>query len=231
MVELPPLFSNFAILLSLSAPPPGLQPGPRPPAQPPARPPARPPAPSPAPGLQPGTQPGPRPPARNPARPPARPPAPSPSYPTSVPRVLRPGAPITLSVTIFTIAVEVQVVTEIVNGNNTVVSDATIIQGDKANYDRSWKVGQCPFTQPYKSKIDIIIKDPKANMIRQWLSLDSVLGVVSKEFQLSENPPLGKLTILTSINLKISTYNKRPLTQEDQGKTVTISKTQDRQSM
>lgn len=57
--------------------------------------------------------------------------APSPSYLISVPGVLGPGVPITLSVTILTKAVEVQVVTEIVNGNNTVVTETTTIQGGK----------------------------------------------------------------------------------------------------
>ncbi|XP_014060361.2 CD109 antigen [Salmo salar] len=191
--------------------------------------------------------------------------APSPSYLISVPRVLRPGVPITLSVTILTKAVEVQVVTEIINGNNTVVTETTIIQGvstellvlspipdselnyrhpytlvvkgydgmgnmvftnstvlrfnpkssstfiqtDKANYGpgqvvKIRAVSIYPDGKPYKGKIDIIIKDPKANMIRQWLSLDSVLGVLSKEFQLSKNPSLGKWTIVTSVNDVVS---------------------------
>ncbi|KAK6297263.1 hypothetical protein J4Q44_G00318460 [Coregonus suidteri] len=191
--------------------------------------------------------------------------APRPSYLISVPSVLLPGVPITLSVTILTKAVEVHVVTEIVNGNNTVVSEATIIQGgstellvlspipdselsywhpytlvvkgyvgmgnmvftnstvlrinpkssstfiqtDKANYSpgqvvKIRAVSIYPDGKPYKGKIDIIIKDPKANMIRQWLSLDSVLGVLSKEFQLSKNPSLGKWTIVTSVNEIVS---------------------------
>ncbi|CDQ59229.1 unnamed protein product [Oncorhynchus mykiss] len=191
--------------------------------------------------------------------------APSPSYLISVPGVLGPGVPITLSVTILTKAVEVQVVTEIVNGNNTVVTETTTIQGgstellvlspipdselsywhpytlvvkgyvgmgnmvftnstvlrfnpkssstfiqtDKANYRpgqvvKIRAVSIYPDGKPYKGKIDIIIKDPKANMIRQWLSLDSVLGVLSKEFQLSKNPSLGKWTIVTSVNGVVS---------------------------
>lgn len=49
--------------------------------------------------------------------------------------------------------------------------------------------------------MNAVSQDPKANMIRQWLSLDSVLGVLSKEFQLSKNPSLGKWTIVTSVNV------------------------------
>lgn len=45
-------------------------------------------------------------------------------------------------------------------------------------------------------------QDPKANIIWQWMSLGRVLGNLSKEFQqLSEYPPLGKWTIVTSINV------------------------------
>lgn len=48
-----------------------------------------------------------------------------------------------------------------------------------------------------------LIQDPRGNLVRQWLSLDGVLGVVSKEFQLSENPPLGEWTILTTVNVSM----------------------------
>uniref|UniRef100_A0A4W5MR05 Macroglobulin domain-containing protein n=1 Tax=Hucho hucho TaxID=62062 RepID=A0A4W5MR05_9TELE len=88
-------------------------------------------------------------------------------------------------------------------------SSSTFIQTDKANYRpgqvvKIRAVSIYPDGKPYKGKIDIIIKDPKANMIRQWLSLDSVLGVLSKEFQLSKNPSLGKWTIVTSVNEVVS---------------------------
>lgn len=48
-----------------------------------------------------------------------------------------------------------------------------------------------------------LIQDPKGNLVRQWLSLDGVLGVASKEFQLSENPPLGEWTILATVNVSL----------------------------
>ncbi|XP_018599068.2 CD109 antigen [Scleropages formosus] len=80
---------------------------------------------------------------------------------------------------------------------------ATFIQTDKSNY----KPGQVvkirvvsiyPDGKPNKSKVNVVIKDPKGHMIQRWLSLESFLGVVSKEFQLSENPPLGMWTIEAS---------------------------------
>ncbi|KPP73366.1 CD109 antigen-like, partial [Scleropages formosus] len=127
---------------------------------------------------------------------------------------------------------------------------ATFIQTDKSNY----KPGQVvkirvvsiyPDGKPNKSKVNVVIKDPKGHMIQRWLSLDSFLGVVSKEFQLSENPPLGMWTIEAStINvhtekqflvdyygkLKISTYNMKPLTLTDQMKNVTLTITQNKYS-
>lgn len=53
-----------------------------------------------------------------------------------------------------------------------------------------------------------LIQDPRGNMLSQWLSLDSVLGVVSQEYQLSENPPLGEWTIITTVEVSLL-----PLTQ------------------
>lgn len=48
-----------------------------------------------------------------------------------------------------------------------------------------------------------LIQDPRGNLLRQWLDVVSVLGVVSKEFELSENPPLGKWTIVTTVNVSV----------------------------
>ncbi|KAL2081856.1 hypothetical protein ACEWY4_021674 [Coilia grayii] len=84
-------------------------------------------------------------------------------------------------------------------------SSSTFIQTDKANY----KPGQAVRIRvvsihtdgrPLNSTVDIVIKDPRGNMIRQWLAVDSVLGIVSKEFQLSHNPPLGIWTIMTTVD-------------------------------
>lgn len=44
-------------------------------------------------------------------------------------------------------------------------------------------------------------QDPRGNLLRQWLSVIPVLGVVSTEFQLSENPPLGTWTIMTTVSV------------------------------
>uniref|UniRef100_A0A8C5VFV0 CD109 molecule n=1 Tax=Microcebus murinus TaxID=30608 RepID=A0A8C5VFV0_MICMU len=43
-------------------------------------------------------------------------------------------------------------------------------------------------------------KDPKSNLIQQWLSQQSDLGVVSKTFQLSSHPILGDWSIQVQVN-------------------------------
>ncbi|KAI4793124.1 hypothetical protein KUCAC02_032919 [Chaenocephalus aceratus] len=43
-------------------------------------------------------------------------------------------------------------------------------------------------------------RTPGGNLLRQWLDVEGVLGVVSTEFQLSENPPLGQWCIVATIN-------------------------------
>ncbi|XP_028253770.1 CD109 antigen [Parambassis ranga] len=53
--------------------------------------------------------------------------------------------------------------------------------------------------KPYDSPVDISIRDPRGNLLRQWQAAESVLGVVSKEFDLSENPPLGTWTIFATV--------------------------------
>ncbi|XP_040920879.1 CD109 antigen [Toxotes jaculatrix] len=82
---------------------------------------------------------------------------------------------------------------------------STFIQTDKVNYlpgqvVKIRAVSIHPDGKPYISPVNIIIRDPRGNLIRQWLSEDSVLGVVNKEFQLSENPPLGEWTIVSTVS-------------------------------
>ncbi|XP_042565902.1 CD109 antigen [Clupea harengus] len=114
-------------------------------------------------------------------------------------------------------------------------SSSTFIQTDKPNY----KPGQVvkiravsihPDGRPFESQVDMVIKDPRGNMIRHWLSVDSTLGIISKEFQLSQNPPLGLWTIVTSVNVRVSMYDHSPLSTEDQGKMLQLSITQQRLS-
>ncbi|XP_070782389.1 CD109 antigen [Enoplosus armatus] len=81
---------------------------------------------------------------------------------------------------------------------------STFIQTDKPNYRpgqmvKIRAVSVHPDGKPFVSPVDVIVRDPRGNLLRQWPAVDGVLGVVSKEFQLSENPPLGEWTIITTV--------------------------------
>ncbi|XP_066215114.1 CD109 antigen isoform X1 [Saccopteryx leptura] len=54
--------------------------------------------------------------------------------------------------------------------------------------------------KPYRTSLNILIKDPRSNLIQQWLSEQSDLGVVSKTFQLSSHPILGDWSIEVQVN-------------------------------
>ncbi|KAJ7427634.1 CD109 antigen [Willisornis vidua] len=84
-------------------------------------------------------------------------------------------------------------------------SISTFIQTDKSMY----KPGQdvlfrivtvYPDLKPYKVPLNIYIRDPRKKLIQQWLMEEGDLGVVSKKFQLSMNPPLGDWSIEVEVN-------------------------------
>ncbi|XP_056620447.1 CD109 antigen isoform X2 [Triplophysa dalaica] len=79
------------------------------------------------------------------------------------------------------------------------------IQTDKNSYQPGQAVkfrvvSLTPNGKPYKGKIDIFIQDPRGNMIRQWLSVNAVLGAVSEELILSQNPSEGQWSIIAEID-------------------------------
>ncbi|XP_029705401.1 CD109 antigen [Takifugu rubripes] len=53
--------------------------------------------------------------------------------------------------------------------------------------------------KPNNGSVDIAVRDPRGNLLRQWLDVEGVHGVVSKEFQLSENPPVGPWSIAANV--------------------------------
>ncbi|XP_066460677.1 CD109 antigen-like [Eleutherodactylus coqui] len=57
--------------------------------------------------------------------------------------------------------------------------------------------------KPYTSMIDIHIRDPRGNLIEQWLEEKAELGVVSNIFQLSDNPPLGDWSIKVKLHQQL----------------------------
>ncbi|KAI6071502.1 CD109 antigen [Aix galericulata] len=87
----------------------------------------------------------------------------------------------------------------------TAKSISVFIQTDKSTY----KPGQdvmfrivtvYPDLKPYKASLNIYIRDPRKKLIQQWLLEEGDLGVVSKKFQLSTNPPLGDWSIDVEVN-------------------------------
>lgn len=99
---------------------------------------------------------------------------------------------------------------EILFSNSTRLSFETkrmtvFIQTDKTLYKPKQEVKFRVITlfanfKPYKTSLNILIKDPKSNLIQQWLTEQNNLGVVSKTFQLSSHPMLGEWSIQVQVN-------------------------------
>ncbi|XP_073935392.1 CD109 antigen isoform X3 [Castor canadensis] len=82
---------------------------------------------------------------------------------------------------------------------------SVFIQTDKVLYKPKEEVRFRVITyfsdfKPHKGSSDILIKDPKSNLIQQWLSQQNELGVISKTFQLSSHPILGDWSIQVRVN-------------------------------
>ncbi|XP_075122981.1 CD109 antigen-like [Leptodactylus fuscus] len=76
--------------------------------------------------------------------------------------------------------------------NNTLI----FIQTDKTTYKPGESVRIRVISvnhdlRPYKGVVDLIIKDPKNYIVQQWLKIKPVMGIVSKEFLLSDRLLLG----------------------------------------
>ncbi|KAI1895828.1 hypothetical protein AGOR_G00110780 [Albula goreensis] len=85
------------------------------------------------------------------------------------------------------------------------LSFAGTIQTDKKRYTPGEMVKFRVITadhegKPSKGPVNIQIRDPKRIMVKEWLNVDSFLGVASREFQLSDNPHFGTWTISASGN-------------------------------
>ncbi|XP_066429286.1 CD109 antigen-like [Eleutherodactylus coqui] len=75
-------------------------------------------------------------------------------------------------------------------------SISIFIQTDKAMYKPGERVRIRVISvnhdlRPHKGNVDLVIKDPENNVVQQWLQMQPDLGIVSKEFILSDGLLLG----------------------------------------
>ncbi|XP_072822377.1 CD109 antigen isoform X2 [Vicugna pacos] len=121
-----------------------------------------------------------------------------------------PSLPLSSADEIYELRVTGRAQDEILFANSTRLSFETkrmtvFIQTDKPLYKPKQEVKFRIVTlfadfKPYKTSLNILIKDPKSNLVQQWLSEQSDLGVVSKTFQLSSHPILGDWSIQVQVN-------------------------------
>ncbi|KAK0139942.1 CD109 antigen [Merluccius polli] len=55
--------------------------------------------------------------------------------------------------------------------------------------------------RPYKGAVEISVSDPGGNVIQRWDSQESHVGIVSKDFLLSQSSALGEWTVVTTTNV------------------------------
>ncbi|KAM7136412.1 CD109 antigen isoform 1-T1 [Molossus nigricans] len=121
-----------------------------------------------------------------------------------------PSLPLKSANEIYELRVTGRAQDEILFSNSTHLSFETkrmtvFIQTDKPLYKPKQEVKFRIVTlfadfKPCKTPLNILIKDPKSNLIQQWLSEQGDLGVVSKTFQLSSHPILGDWSIQVQVN-------------------------------
>ncbi|XP_022606801.1 CD109 antigen-like [Seriola dumerili] len=120
---------------------------------------------------------------------------------------------------------------------------------------------------PYKGRVDISVRDPSGNVVDRWESTGN-LGIVLREFSLSQSAPLGEWAIATTVNgvnhektftvehhegpqfevlvktpsrvlvggdisgsLRISRYDRRPLSSQDLMYSAVVEVTQRKSAM
>ncbi|XP_044613298.2 CD109 antigen isoform X1 [Equus asinus] len=124
--------------------------------------------------------------------------------------LILPSLPLNSADEIYELHVAGRAQDEILFSNSTRLSFETkrmtvFIQTDKSLYKPKQDVKFRIVTlfsdfKPCRTAVNILIKDPKSNLIQQWLSEQSDLGVISKTFLLSSHPILGDWSIQVQVN-------------------------------
>uniref|UniRef100_A0A452HFE2 CD109 antigen n=1 Tax=Gopherus agassizii TaxID=38772 RepID=A0A452HFE2_9SAUR len=90
-------------------------------------------------------------------------------------------------------------------------SISVFIQTDKSLYKPGQEVKfrivtVDPDLKPFKTSLSIYIRDPRGNLIQQWLAEKGDLGMVSRRFQLSTSPLLGDWSIQVQVNVTFDCF-------------------------
>ncbi|KAH0622086.1 hypothetical protein JD844_024050, partial [Phrynosoma platyrhinos] len=57
-----------------------------------------------------------------------------------------------------------------------------------------------PDLKPFNTPVNIYIRDPRRNLIQQWLTQNGKLGKIAKQFKLSKHPVLGDWSLHVEVN-------------------------------
>ncbi|XP_036927375.1 CD109 antigen-like isoform X2 [Acanthopagrus latus] len=81
---------------------------------------------------------------------------------------------------------------------------SSFIQTDRSRYQpgdtvKIRVVSVQSHNHPYKGRVDISVQDPSGNIVDSWESTGN-LGIVLREFILSQAPPLGQWAVTTTVN-------------------------------
>uniref|UniRef100_A0A2K6SHJ2 CD109 molecule n=1 Tax=Saimiri boliviensis boliviensis TaxID=39432 RepID=A0A2K6SHJ2_SAIBB len=112
--------------------------------------------------------------------------APGPRFLVTAPGIIRPGGNVTIGVDLLEhCPSQVTVKAELLKTSSNLT--VSVLQAEGVFEKGSFKTLTLP-------------SDPKSNLIQQWLSQQSDLGVISKTFQLSSHPILGDWSIQVQVN-------------------------------
>uniref|UniRef100_A0A8C6JNC5 Uncharacterized protein n=1 Tax=Melopsittacus undulatus TaxID=13146 RepID=A0A8C6JNC5_MELUD len=113
----------------------------------------------------------------------------SPMFLVAAPWNIRPGANVSVGIALLPDSPALVTVTgEVIRDNETILSREMVFEKDSFG-------------------TLVLPVDPRKKLIQQWLMEEGDLGVVSKKFQLSMNPPLGDWSIEAEVNVILPKFD------------------------